>query len=248
MAFAPTAIGSGRDLQAFAPGVTLPPSLGDGLLARLSGTGDSTLQSLAQPSELTALYQKGLQDQQLAQLAQLLVSLLGNQARGQTGNAGVNAANTTGVDAVNSAGSSSQAGAGGSSSATSGSGAAGAAAEASDAAAKGDGSSVTRQGKPIGAHIAQKFDEMVAAAKKDGVELKISSGLRTRAEQERLYAAYKNGTGNLAAKPGTSNHESGSAVDFANTPGAYNWLKKNSERFGFKNLPSEPWHYSLNGR
>lgn len=243
MAFAPTAIGSARDLQAFAPGLALPASLGDGSLARLSGTGDASLQNLAQPSALSALYEKGLQDQQLAQLAQLLVALLANQPRGQTGNAAANTANG-GVDAVNSTGGGSQAaGAGGSSSsATSSSG------DASDTAAKGDGSSVTRQGKPIGAHIAQKFDEMVAAAKKDGVDLKISSGLRTRAEQERLYAAYKNGTGNLAAKPGTSNHESGSAVDFANTPGAYDWLKKNSERFGFKNLPSEPWHYSLNGR
>ena len=115
-------------------------------------------------------------------------------------------------------------------------------------AGKPTGKFVSRPGGKIDASIAKNFDKMVAAAKKDGVSLQISSGLRTRAEQEKLYAAYKNGTGNLAAKPGTSNHESGLAIDFKNTPGAYSWLAKNAEKYGLKNLPSEPWHYSTNGR
>lgn len=119
---------------------------------------------------------------------------------------------------------------------------------ASGGSSGGPVQAVERQGKKIGAQIAQKFDEMVAAAARDGVKLTISSGLRTRAEQEKLYAAYKNGTGNLAAKPGTSNHESGEAIDFGNTSGAYEWLKKNAARFGFFNkIASEPWHYSLSG-
>ena len=42
--------------------------------------------------------------------------------------------------------------------------------------------------------------------------------------------------------------ESGQAIDFGNTPGAYDWLAKNAGRFGLKNLPGEPWHYSPNGR
>jgi len=113
---------------------------------------------------------------------------------------------------------------------------------------KGDGSTVQRQGKPIGAHIAEQFDDMVAAAKKDGVNITITSGARSREEQEKLYAAYKNGTGNLAAKPGTSNHESGDALDLG-PPSAYSWLKQNAGQFGFKNgIPSEPWHWSLTGK
>ena len=112
----------------------------------------------------------------------------------------------------------------------------------------GEVASVDRQGKKIGAKIAAQFDQMVAAAARDGVQLKIESGLRTHAEQEKLYQAYLNGTGNLAAKPGTSNHESGEAVDYANTPGAFDWLKKNAAKFGFHgNVPGEPWHYSLTG-
>jgi hypothetical protein len=110
------------------------------------------------------------------------------------------------------------------------------------------GQLVERPGGRLDSSIVANFDAMVAAAKKDGIPLQISSAHRSRAEQERLYAAYKNGTGNLAARPGTSNHEKGQAIDFKNTPGAHAWLARNAERFGFKNLPGEPWHYSPNGR
>lgn len=109
------------------------------------------------------------------------------------------------------------------------------------------GGLVTRSGKQISAKIADQYDRMVAAAKADGVDLRITSGYRSRAEQEHLYALYKAGKGNIAAKPGTSNHETGTAIDFANTPGAYAWLKKNAPKFGLHNFPPEPWHYSLTG-
>lgn len=103
-------------------------------------------------------------------------------------------------------------------------------------------------GKKVDASIADNVRKMIADAKKDGVDLKITSAHRSRQQQEVLYQKYLNGTGNLAAKPGTSNHESGLAIDFSNTRGAYAWLKKNAGRYGLKNLPSEPWHYSTNGR
>lgn len=54
---------------------------------------------------------------------------------------------------------------------------------------------------------------------------KVTSDRRSREEQQRLYdkyVAYKNGTGPwaaLAAKPGTSNHESGQALDIAKSGG-----------------------------
>lgn len=122
----------------------------------------------------------------------------------------------------------------------------GSAARASEVGAA-TGKLVSRAGGKMDASIAKNFDSMVAAAKKDGVSLQINSAHRSRAEQERLYAAYKNGTGNLAARPGTSNHEKGQAIDFKSTSGAYSWLAKNAQRFGFKNLPGEPWHYSPTG-
>lgn len=54
---------------------------------------------------------------------------------------------------------------------------------------------------------------------------RVTSGVRSREEQQRLYdryMAYKNGSGPwaaLAAKPGTSNHESGQALDIAKSGG-----------------------------
>lgn len=56
------------------------------------------------------------------------------------------------------------------------------------------------------------------------------------------------------ARPGASMHERGLAVDFtcAGRPMAgtscFRWLRRNAARFGFYNLPSEPWHWSVNGR
>src|SRR5690606_21032379 len=42
----------------------------------------------------------------------------------------------------------------------------------------------------------------------------VAPGFRPRAHQERLYARYQAGRGNKAARPGTSMHEQGLAVDF----------------------------------
>ena len=57
------------------------------------------------------------------------------------------------------------------------------------------------------------------------------------------------------ARPGQSMHEQGLAVDFTNngalirsrSDAAFTWLKSNAARFGFYNLPAEPWHWSTNG-
>ena len=50
-------------------------------------------------------------------------------------------------------------------------------------------------------------------------------------------------------------HERGLAVDFTQhgraltrESGGFRWLMQNAARFGLKNLPSEPWHWSVNGR
>jgi hypothetical protein len=79
-----------------------------------------------------------------------------------------------------------------------------------------------------------------------GKPLEIISGLRTRQEQEELYRRYLNGTGNLAAVPGTSRHESGRAADvyvdgvaLANVEGAREAAA--SAGLGFP-VPGEAWH------
>jgi LAS superfamily LD-carboxypeptidase LdcB len=58
------------------------------------------------------------------------------------------------------------------------------------------------------------------------------------------------------ARPGRSMHEQGLAVDFTCDGGSissrgnscFRWLDGHASRHGFYNLPSEPWHWSTNGR
>ncbi|MCW5865664.1 MAG: M15 family metallopeptidase [Candidatus Eremiobacteraeota bacterium] len=214
----------------------LPDLSGGGLaLDRLSVVGAPSLSSLAAPSSLTGQFEQQLAQSQLVmQVMTLLLTLMQNRAGNQ--------ADASASTSSDSSGGTAPVG----SSSSGGSQASGSNADFAKAGS-GDGSTVQRMGKPIGAHIAKQFDAMVAAAKKDGVNITITSGFRSRAEQEKLYAAYKNGTGNLAAKPGTSNHESGDALDLG-PPSAYAWLKQNAGQFGFKNkIASEPWHWSLTG-
>lgn len=91
------------------------------------------------------------------------------------------------------------------------------------------------------------FLKMQAAATKAGVRLALNSGFRTNEEQKYFYNCYKtkkcNG-GNLAAKPGYSNHQNGRALDLSTST----WLAKNAAKFGFKRtVPSEAWHYEFTG-
>lgn len=93
--------------------------------------------------------------------------------------------------------------------------------------------------------LAQLFRDAHAS----GHKLTLTSGFRTRKEQEALYAKYLAGTGNLAAKPGTSRHESGRAADIGVNHGrisgtaAARWLRENAGKYGL-HLPvkGEPWH------
>jgi len=78
--------------------------------------------------------------------------------------------------------------------------------------------------------------------------LTIGSAKRYPEEQERAWQAYQGGYGGLAARPGTSRHEFGEAVDFWPAVGiAYNpnnrryrqslkWLYENAPRFGIRGL------------
>lgn len=95
----------------------------------------------------------------------------------------------------------------------------------------------------LGASISAGLEGLALALGKD---LVVISGARTRAEQEVLYARYLAGTGNLAAVPGTSRHETGEAADvyvdgvaLADVPGARRLAA--TLGLGFP-VPGEGWH------
>jgi hypothetical protein len=76
--------------------------------------------------------------------------------------------------------------------------------------------------------------------------MQVDSGYRSPAEQEPLYQAYLNGTGVLAAKPGSSNHNHGLAMDVSfSSPAVQQWAHSNAAAFGLS-FPllaqGEPWH------
>jgi D-alanyl-D-alanine carboxypeptidase len=107
-------------------------------------------------------------------------------------------------------------------------------------------------GKPSEIATAQAYAVMQEAARRAGVFLSVVSGFRTMADQQRLYACYVNcncNQCNLAARPGYSNHQSGSALDLnTEAPGVYSWLTNNAANYGFeRTVPSEIWHWELVG-
>lgn len=86
-----------------------------------------------------------------------------------------------------------------------------------------------------------------------GRPLAITEGYRAYSRQVDYWNAYQNGTGNLAAYPGTSNHGWGIACDFGAgvaTAGsaAKRWMDANAPSYGW--VPTgnsfsrpEPWHF-----
>jgi hypothetical protein len=104
---------------------------------------------------------------------------------------------------------------------------------------------VTVDGKLVEVRTAQAFGAMRAAAASAGVHISIVSGFRTMDQQRYLYNLYLSGRGNLAARPGYSNHQSGLALDLnTSSSGVYNWLSRNASRYGFRRtVPSEAWHW-----
>jgi hypothetical protein len=108
---------------------------------------------------------------------------------------------------------------------------------------------ITVGGKSTAKSTAHAFLKMQQAADAAGVTLSINSAFRTQAEQQYLYRCYQTrscNNGNLAARPGYSNHQNGRALDLAT--GNWTWVANNAARFGFKKtVPSERWHYEFFG-
>ena len=114
--------------------------------------------------------------------------------------------------------------------------------------------------------IAGNVQALLDAAAADGMQM-CGGGYRDPAEQIALREAHC-GTSDYAiyempssqcnpptARPGSSMHEQGLAIDFTcNGGGAlgsssicFTWLSNNAATYGLYNLPSEAWHWSTNG-
>lgn len=80
-----------------------------------------------------------------------------------------------------------------------------------------------------------------------GEKVPISSSFRTYAEQVKAYNKYLNG-GPLAAKPGTSAHEKGLAVDSPNARLNKKLMKQLRKLSVHDDVPSEKWHLTNHHR
>lgn len=125
----------------------------------------------------------------------------------------------------------------------------------------------TVRGITVATEIASNLEGLLAAADGDGLAL---SGGGYRSSDGQVAARRANcGTSDYAiyemppsqcrpptARPGTSMHERGLAIDFTSggslirsrSDPAFRWLSANASRFGLYNLPEEPWHWSSNGQ
>ncbi len=93
--------------------------------------------------------------------------------------------------------------------------------------------------------------QAAAAAKQQGVDLRINSGWRSRGFQQRLFdeAVQRYGSPDIArqyvASPDESKHVVGQAVDVAPVQ-ADNWLIRNGTQFGLCQIyANELWHFEL---
>jgi hypothetical protein len=123
------------------------------------------------------------------------------------------------------------------------------------------GGSITVDGS-----LAHNLNAMLLVAWNDGVNL-CGGGYRDPDQQIRLriqncgsssYAIYQAPSSSCSpptAVPGTSDHERGLAIDFrcagrgipSRSSPCYQWLAARAASFGLFNLPSEPWHWSVDG-
>jgi LAS superfamily LD-carboxypeptidase LdcB len=126
---------------------------------------------------------------------------------------------------------------------------------------------VNVQGFWVHRDIAASLDSMLNAASAAGHNFS-GGGYRDSASQIRLrkahcgtsdYAIYQKPSSQCSpptARPGASMHEQGKALDLqyngslitSRSNSGYKWLAANAATYGFFNLPSEPWHWSVNGR
>ena len=126
---------------------------------------------------------------------------------------------------------------------------------------------VTVRGIQVNSQIEAETEGLLAAMDAEGFDLH-GYGYRSNQRQIEL-RRYHCGTSEWAvwsmpssqcrpptARPGRSNHEKGLAIDFTNNgrlitsrdTSVFQALSRIAPEYGFKNLPSEPWHWSVDGR
>ncbi len=126
---------------------------------------------------------------------------------------------------------------------------------------------VAAKGIEVHVSIVANVRQLLADAAADGIDL-AGGGYRDPAQQIAVrrnncgtsqYAIYEMPSSQCSpptARPGRSQHEQGKAIDFTyngalirsrSGPG-WAWLNANANKYGLYNLPSEPWHWSVNGR
>jgi hypothetical protein len=103
----------------------------------------------------------------------------------------------------------------------------------------------------LSADMRRAVARALRAAEQDGVELRVTSGWRSREHQAQLYADAidKYGSADRARRwvlpPDESAHVRGEAVDVGPVAGA-RWLDANGVRFGLcRRYANEPWHFEL---
>lgn len=96
--------------------------------------------------------------------------------------------------------------------------------------------------------LIRRLDALAVAT---GREIEVISGWRSRHEQEGLYRSFLSGAGNLAAVPGTSNHETGRAADVYVDGVALASVDGVGEQAAALGLhfpvPGEAWHVEMVG-
>ncbi len=106
-------------------------------------------------------------------------------------------------------------------------------------------------GKRMTQKTANAFLYLKQRAAARGVNIWVNSGFRTMDEQRHLYYCYTSGScnsGNLAARPGYSNHQNGRAVDIGtDNRGRLNQIISDLGLDWRRTVPSEAWHYEYFG-
>ena len=127
-----------------------------------------------------------------------------------------------------------------------------------------------RTGHRLSRRVMPDLLAMAEAARIDGIELMVSSAYRSFDYQDRLYQRHVDQLGRdaadlVSARPGHSQHQLGTAVDFGSISDGYGetangrWVAQHAWRFGFSlsyplgatertGYNYEPWHFRYIGR
>ncbi|WP_432492510.1 M15 family metallopeptidase [Kineococcus auxinigenes] len=110
-------------------------------------------------------------------------------------------------------------------------------------------SSIGQGSHTMWAPAAQSYQELRAAAARDGITIKVTDSYRSYEQQ--VDVARRKGLysqGGLAAKPGTSEHGWGLSLDLDLKGEALTWMRAHAKEFGFsENVPRESWHWTFTG-